>query len=220
MSREWFFSRGGKQCGPVSAVQLAEMASSGHLSPADHVWKAGMAKWVPANKVKGIFPLAPPVSPPVSNPLPLAMPAATNPQSDSSVSSLGLCPHCQQTVSYGRRLARQVVSCPHCREQFTMGSFEGVFDTWGKLGIADLIAMAGSSIASVPSLALDEQFFPSPVDGPFQDPMEMPRPSTWKSLFSSGMKERYQQQEKLAYIRIVLSAITLLRVFVSSLAMF
>ena len=61
MSEQWYYARAGKQAGPVSAAELKQLASAGQLSPTDHVWKNGMAKWEPATKVKGLFsaPVAP-----------------------------------------------------------------------------------------------------------------------------------------------------------------
>src|SRR6516225_4826640 len=39
---QWYYGRGGKQYGPVSAAELKQMASGGHLSPTDMVRKEGM----------------------------------------------------------------------------------------------------------------------------------------------------------------------------------
>ena len=53
---EWFYTVDGKtKYGPVSSAQLKGLANSAHLQPTDLVWKEGMAQWVPAGKLKGLF---------------------------------------------------------------------------------------------------------------------------------------------------------------------
>lgn len=52
---EWFFARDNKQQGPVSAVELRQLAQTGQLRQEDLVWREGMTDWLPAGKVKGLF---------------------------------------------------------------------------------------------------------------------------------------------------------------------
>ena len=52
---EWFYGKDNKQHGPVSAVQLKELAEKGALRPTDLVWREGMSDWMPASRVKGLF---------------------------------------------------------------------------------------------------------------------------------------------------------------------
>lgn len=53
---EWYYSRGGKQNGPVSFEQLVEIARGGGLNPlSDLVWTSTMRDWQPAGQVPGIF---------------------------------------------------------------------------------------------------------------------------------------------------------------------
>ena len=59
MNEQWYYTSAGKQSGPVSGPELKRMASSGHLSPDDMVWKEGMPNWVPAAKLKGLFTATP-----------------------------------------------------------------------------------------------------------------------------------------------------------------
>ncbi|MEX2217107.1 MAG: GYF domain-containing protein [Phycisphaeraceae bacterium] len=54
-SQAWYVNKGGRQVGPIDAAQLKHMATSGQLSPQDYVWKEGMAQWVHAQQVKGLF---------------------------------------------------------------------------------------------------------------------------------------------------------------------
>jgi hypothetical protein len=56
MAQEWYYTRDGKQGGPVSSSQLRELAASGQLMPTDTVWMHGMATWKEAQAVKGLFP--------------------------------------------------------------------------------------------------------------------------------------------------------------------
>lgn len=56
MADEWHYSAGGRPpIGPVSAGELRELAAAGRLAPTDLVWKEGLAEWVPASKLKGLF---------------------------------------------------------------------------------------------------------------------------------------------------------------------
>lgn len=59
---EWFYGKDNKQQGPISAAQLKQLAESGHLQPTDLVWREGMAEWMAASKVKGLFDETPPVA--------------------------------------------------------------------------------------------------------------------------------------------------------------
>ncbi len=56
MATEWFYSRGGNQVGPVSSAELRACAERGTLLPDDWIWKQGMADWVPARRINGLFP--------------------------------------------------------------------------------------------------------------------------------------------------------------------
>jgi len=52
---EWFYARDNRQQGPVSALELKQLAQTGQLKPDDLVWREGMGDWLPAGKVKGLF---------------------------------------------------------------------------------------------------------------------------------------------------------------------
>ena len=52
---EWHYTSGGVQVGPIGAAELKRLAQSGQLQRTDMIWKDGMADWVPAAKVKGLF---------------------------------------------------------------------------------------------------------------------------------------------------------------------
>jgi hypothetical protein len=56
MIDQWYFAWDDHRFGPFSAAQLKELAALGRLQPTDTVWKAGVEKGVPADKVKHLFP--------------------------------------------------------------------------------------------------------------------------------------------------------------------
>ncbi|MDZ4818606.1 MAG: DUF4339 domain-containing protein [Planctomycetota bacterium] len=62
--RAWFYSRGGRQLGPVNSAELKRLAGVAQLSPVDLVWCEGMENWAPASEVKGLF--SPAVNPGIS----------------------------------------------------------------------------------------------------------------------------------------------------------
>jgi hypothetical protein len=50
-SQPWFVLRNGRQYGPVSHAQLADLYESGDLKASDYVWTNGMMSWQPAGRV-------------------------------------------------------------------------------------------------------------------------------------------------------------------------
>lgn len=55
MATKWFRRVNGEEVGPHSADELKALAQSGELLPDDLIWKEGLAEWVPARKVTGLF---------------------------------------------------------------------------------------------------------------------------------------------------------------------
>ena len=55
MSQEWYYSVEGDRQGPVSAQELKKLVEAGSIKASDLVWKDGMADWVPAKTIKGLF---------------------------------------------------------------------------------------------------------------------------------------------------------------------
>lgn len=88
---EWYYAREGKQSGPVSFEQLAELARNGGLNRTkDLVWTSTMKDWLPAGQVPQLFTAPPPpVSGiPASDPAnPYTAPAST--WSESELAHLG-----------------------------------------------------------------------------------------------------------------------------------
>lgn len=56
MAQGWYYRLDGQQRGPISAAELKQLAAAGKLKPTDEVKKEGMADWLPASQVKGLFP--------------------------------------------------------------------------------------------------------------------------------------------------------------------
>lgn len=83
MAEQWYVSRDGKQSGPMTLEQLQAGAASGNVRPTDFVWKEGMAGWVGAQEIAGLFPTSASAS--MANPYssPAVLPqggASTEPQ--------------------------------------------------------------------------------------------------------------------------------------------
>lgn len=76
---QWYYTRGGAQCGPVPFAELQALAFSGQLAATEQVWNDSMPDWVPANQVSGLaFPSAPGVAGPFQGQLsPVSDSAAT-----------------------------------------------------------------------------------------------------------------------------------------------
>jgi hypothetical protein len=55
---QWYYSRDGERYGPLTGEQLKQMAGTGELQPADLVWNETLSDWVPATRIKGLFPKA------------------------------------------------------------------------------------------------------------------------------------------------------------------
>jgi hypothetical protein len=92
---QWYYSSGGTQNGPVDDAALKELAKNGGLTPTDMVWKEGMGEWLPASKLKGLFPAGTEAAP---APMPAA-PMAAAPLS-SAAAIAGFAPAPQPAVGY------------------------------------------------------------------------------------------------------------------------
>jgi sarcosine oxidase delta subunit len=74
---DWYYSRDGRELGPIALVALKTMADTAQLAPTDLVWKTGMAEWQTA-ATAGLFPRGTPPhlipKPVVSIPPPSSVP--------------------------------------------------------------------------------------------------------------------------------------------------
>jgi hypothetical protein len=59
MSDQWHLLQEGQQYGPYSGDQLLEFANDGRIVRESMLWAEGMAEWVPASQVEGLFPPEP-----------------------------------------------------------------------------------------------------------------------------------------------------------------
>jgi hypothetical protein len=76
MDREWYYTTGGQQAGPVSWDDLRSLAAQRKLAPGDHVWNDGMPEWAEARTVANLFPAkGPPPLPPSTAVAVVAKPA-------------------------------------------------------------------------------------------------------------------------------------------------
>jgi len=55
MSAQWYYTKNGQRMGPVTDLELKQLATSGGLTSSDQIWKEGMASWINAGNVKGLF---------------------------------------------------------------------------------------------------------------------------------------------------------------------
>ncbi len=68
---QWHYAKSGVQLGPVEEAELRAKLDSGELSVSDLVWREGMGDWLPAGKVRELFPIPPlPTGIPKTPPLP------------------------------------------------------------------------------------------------------------------------------------------------------
>lgn len=54
-AEKWYYSLNGRRFGPISAADLRLLGQNGTLDSEDLVWKAGLADWVPASRIKGLI---------------------------------------------------------------------------------------------------------------------------------------------------------------------
>ncbi len=55
MAQDWYYTVNGEQVGPVTPADLKKAVTDGTIQPSDMVWKEGMAEWVEAQTIKGLF---------------------------------------------------------------------------------------------------------------------------------------------------------------------
>ena len=119
---EWHYISGGTQQGPVSVGHLKQLAATGQLQPGDMIWKQGMATWVAASTIQGLFPAsgaAPPPPPPppdAEKPFPSERGGPDGPPRSAS-RGRGRAPLQDVPKTYGQQASDPHVrfSCPFCK---------------------------------------------------------------------------------------------------------
>jgi len=79
MAGEWFCKVAGRERGPLNSAQLKSLANHGKLHPHDLVRQGTDGPWVPADRVKGLFPDSA-----SKQPLPVARPLDADPPGEAS----------------------------------------------------------------------------------------------------------------------------------------
>jgi len=56
MSQSWYYAKNNERLGPVPLAELRALVAKGGLQPSDLVWSEHLPGWVPARKVRELFP--------------------------------------------------------------------------------------------------------------------------------------------------------------------
>jgi len=56
--RQWYYTQGGQQCGPISDPDIGALFETGQLAPDTMVWTEEMEEWAVARDVDGLIPAA------------------------------------------------------------------------------------------------------------------------------------------------------------------
>jgi hypothetical protein len=95
----WYYTEKGLKRGPLSPDQLKHLAASGRLQPSDLVWKEGMAEWVGAGGIKGLFSTVSVTK----SPPPLPSPSQDTPELETRT-----CEWCSKLIP------AKSLACPSC----------------------------------------------------------------------------------------------------------
>jgi len=59
MTQSWYYAKSNERLGPVALAELRSLVAKGVLQPSDLVWSEHLPGWVPARKVRDLFPSQP-----------------------------------------------------------------------------------------------------------------------------------------------------------------
>ncbi|MCW1883446.1 DUF4339 domain-containing protein [Luteolibacter flavescens] len=76
---QWFVSQEDQQLGPYTGDQMLSFAQGGNITRESLVWAEGMAEWLPAGRIDGLFPAAVKVAAATAKPVPAARVATAQP---------------------------------------------------------------------------------------------------------------------------------------------
>lgn len=55
MASQWFYQIDGEKVGPATSPQLRQLVDEGQIQTTTLVWREGIADWIEAQRVKGLF---------------------------------------------------------------------------------------------------------------------------------------------------------------------
>ena len=143
MTQHWYYTTDGRtHVGPVTTSELKRLARSGTLAPTDLVQMAGVPKWLPAAKVKGLFDAATPIAGP--HPANMPRPEPVPPEREASTPQPVVAATAARptTTGYEGEVARHEVAASHRRNRAMVG--------WGGLSLkAKLGVAAGAATAAL-----------------------------------------------------------------------
>src|SRR3954470_24328449 len=128
----WFYAAEGRQTGPVSQEQLAELVRSGQIAMESLVWREGMASWQPLREVQASIPA---LAGPAGTGLGAASGGAASPAGSPPAGEV--CSECgnlfpsDQVIRYGDRYV-----CASCKPIFVQRMTEGAPVASAGLGYA------------------------------------------------------------------------------------
>lgn len=56
MVQQWYYAKGDRKIGPITAAELKRLAQNSELLPDDLVWREGLRDWTAAKRIRGLFP--------------------------------------------------------------------------------------------------------------------------------------------------------------------
>lgn len=56
MVQQWYYAKGERKIGPITAGELKRLAQNSELLPDDLVWREGLRDWTAAKRIRGLFP--------------------------------------------------------------------------------------------------------------------------------------------------------------------
>jgi len=158
----WYYAQNKIKNGPVSSVQLQQLAKSGRLSPADMVLQQGTSRWLPAQEVPGLFPSVPAAKAPAPHPNG-AVPAPSKPPAAAPAAPSGGWHYAkgkqkhgpiaqelfEQLAATGQLLREDMVLAAGSSKWQPAGSIDGLFPS---VSVAELAGLSGPSAPELAKL--------------------------------------------------------------------
>jgi tetratricopeptide (TPR) repeat protein len=154
----WYYAQNKKKNGPVSTVELQDLAKSGRLSPADMVLQEGTNRWRPAQEVPGLFPSVPATNAAANGAMPCASRPVAAPAEPASSwhYAKGKQKHgpisrdlLEQLATTGQLLREDMVLATGSGKWQPAGSIAGLFPS---VSVDELVGVGGPIAAELPKL--------------------------------------------------------------------